>query len=74
MDIQKILQSIHDSGITDAAISRAISKSGHKISQPVIYRLRKGLNKKTSYQRYECIKNFYLSLAEQSKPESERVS
>lgn len=61
MDIQQMLQKIHSSGMTDNQIAQAISIHGHKISQPVIHRLRKGINKRTFYERYEAIKNFYES-------------
>lgn len=54
-----MLQKIHSSGMTDNQIAQAISGAGHKISQPVIHRLRKGTNKRTFYERYEAIKTFY---------------
>lgn len=74
MNIQNILQEIYDTGLTDAAISRAITESGHKISQPVIYRLRKGINKKISHERHMTIKKFYLSNFKKDQNNSEEAA
>lgn len=59
MNIQKALQDIYDSGLTDAEIGKRID-----CAQSIATRLRTGKHKTTSYERGEKIVNLHKEVVQ----------
>lgn len=63
MSIQKILSSIHASGLTDEQIGQRIGAP-----QSIVFRLRTGVHRGTSYERGLKIQALYESVQAKSSP------
>lgn len=59
MKIKEILQSLSENGFNDYRIAAFLSRNGNKTSASIIYRLRTGVHKKTSYERGKLIERLY---------------
>lgn len=67
MLIKNVLEKISSTGLTDSDIADLITSDGHKVSQSVINRLRRGVHKYTFYERHKKIVDLYERLLKQKE-------
>lgn len=69
MKVQKLLNGLKELGFTDAGISRAVTKAGFSMSQPLITRLRNEDIKCTTYDKHKAIESLYKKALRQKNKE-----
>lgn len=57
-----MLEAISSTGISDADIAKKISVDGDQIASSIVNRWRRGVHKRTTFDRYIRVQNLYIQI------------